>query len=78
LTGVLARGVQDFVLDERSDPLAGLDYNGSRTVQDHANTLTALEAAYHCIPTAADGDWPRSGVSRHKVRERERRLELSL
>jgi len=68
LTDLAQLGAPDYVLDERADPLAGLDYNANRTVQDFANTLTALEAAYHCIPTQADGDWPRSGVARHKVR----------
>ena len=56
LTDLALLGSADFKLHtEAEDLLAGADPTLHRQLPDHAATLSALEASYHCIPTAADG-----------------------
>ena len=59
---------QDYPKEwEHREDWLGADFNPRTTHLDHALTLQALEASYHSIPTLADSDWPRNGVTRHPV-----------
>lgn len=59
---------QDLKVDLSSDELLrGIDFKSNRPVMDYSTTLSVLESSYRSIPTAVDGEWPRNGVTRHKV-----------